>query len=81
MYIPIKTLKKHIPNNDYNRWACDMLEFISKNHWREESETYYFIEFYKKIIDKYFINKKTKWKSDKKQYAQDPMEINLQQSL
>ena len=49
-YIPLEKLKKEIYMNSYNRWACDMLEFIAnKNGW-EDSETKYFKEFYKNIL-------------------------------
>lgn len=50
MYIPIEELKKEIPNNDYNRWVCDILEFIADWEWWEGSETYYFKEFYKGVV-------------------------------
>jgi hypothetical protein len=46
-YIDIEALKKRVPNNDYNRWAIDMLEFIASKEGWEESETKYFLEFYK----------------------------------
>ena len=49
-YIPLEVLKKDIPSNDYNKWACDMLEFIANKEWWEESETKYFKEFYKNIL-------------------------------
>lgn len=49
-YINIEKLKNKIPNNDYNKWVCDMLEFISRKEWWEESETRYFMQFYKNII-------------------------------
>ena len=49
-YIKLDNLKKLIPNNEYNKWACDMLEFISNKEWWEESQTNNFKEFYKDII-------------------------------
>lgn len=49
-YIPLEVLKKEIYNNSYNRWACDMLEFIANKEWWEETQTKYFKEFYKNIL-------------------------------
>lgn len=45
-YIKLEKLKKKIPDNFYNKWACAMLEFIATKEGWEESETKYFKEFF-----------------------------------
>lgn len=78
MYIPLETLKQYIPNNDYNKWVCKILEYIARDQGWEDSETNYFLKFYEEIIDKNFILKQfKKWKSDKKEYAQDSTVTSL----
>ena len=54
-YIKLETLKKQITDNDYNRGAIDMLEMIANKEGWEESETKYFLDFYKNyiMIEKY----------------------------
>ena len=46
-YIKLEKLKNKIPSNDYNKWACDMLEFIATKEGWEESETKFFKVFFK----------------------------------
>ena len=50
MYIKLETLKKQVPDNDYNRGAIDMLKMIANKEGWEESETKYFLDFYKNIL-------------------------------
>lgn len=44
-----KTLK--VPNNDYNKWAIAMLEFIWNKEWWEETENEYFKLFFKWVYE------------------------------
>lgn len=46
-YIEISKLKNQVLNTEYNKWAIAMLEMIAKNEWWEETETEYFINFFK----------------------------------
>jgi len=32
-YETLENLRKKITNNDYNKWACDMLELIANDMW------------------------------------------------
>ena len=49
-YTNLKELRKQVPDNDYNRWAIDMLEMIAKKEGWEESETHYFLDFFEDIL-------------------------------
>jgi len=49
-YKPLQELRKEVIDNDYNKWACDMLELIANDMWLEESETRYFYLFYKDVL-------------------------------
>ena len=50
MYTNIKELRKQVPDNDFNKWAIEMLLVISKNESWEESETKYFKAFFEWIL-------------------------------
>lgn len=34
-----------VPDNEYNKWALEMLKFISLHQWREESQDMYCFMF------------------------------------
>lgn len=51
MYIPIEKLKKEVPDNMHNKWAIKMLEFIANDMWWEDTETNFFLDFFKDIVD------------------------------
>jgi len=46
IYIPLEQLRNTLAKNDYNKWACDMLEMIAQDEWWKEIETAYFKKFY-----------------------------------
>ena len=51
MYKRLNELRKRVPENDFNRWAIEMLSFIANNEGWEESETKYFTTFFIWILD------------------------------
>lgn len=58
-YVALDKLKLSIIDNDYNRWACDMLQFISNYMGWEDTETKFFYDFYK--LDRWDSDKKSLW--------------------
>ncbi len=51
-YITTDSKVLKVPNNEFNKWALAMLQFIGNKQWWEETQDKYFIDFYDWCYDR-----------------------------